>query len=409
MREIDFSKDNLPNQWKYVNTNLKRMGIWQDIEVKIRDTLRFSIQTVFEDEFAMQIGAGLYQRSKRRKDRRSGYYPRTIKTTYGTVTVYVPKARNLRPEYRFIEKYKRRHDHFDRMLALGLILGMTTRKQQKFFKAFLGDSVSHTTASKILNGIEAGLNKYRAKKIKDEYEYIYLDALWIKIKELDIEDRPILFALGRKKNGKKEVLGFNLAHGESEEDWLSFLNDLYRRGLTGEKARLLISDNCKGLKKAVNFVWPYLQLQLCVVHKLRNILNHIQQKNKHRRELMKDASYVFKAPGKKEAIKRIRRFSEKWKSREPKAVETLMRDIENYLVYYEFPQEIRAQIKSTNPIESLFRQLRVMTRRLGYFQSVKSLNVFVFGILWEKDLIGEQEERGTGENSVQKQEVFSYA
>jgi len=298
MREIDFSKDNLPNQWKYVNTNLKRMGIWQDIEVKIRDTLRFSIQTVFEDEFAMQIGAGLYQRSKRRKDRRSGYYPRTIKTTYGTVTVYVPKARNLRPEYRFIEKYKRRHDHFDRMLALGLILGMTTRKQQKFFKAFLGDSVSHTTASKILNGIEAGLNKYRAKKIKDEYEYIYLDALWIKIKELDIEDRPILFALGRKKNGKKEVLGFNLAHGESEEDWLSFLNDLYRRGLTGEKARLLISDNCKGLKKAVNFVWPYLQLQLCVVHKLRNILNHIQQKNKHRRELMKDASYVFKAPGK---------------------------------------------------------------------------------------------------------------
>lgn len=409
MREIDFSKDNLPNQWKYVNTNLKRMGIWQDIEVKIRDTLRFSIQTVFEDEFAMQIGAGLYQRSKRRKDRRSGYYPRTIKTTYGTVTVYVPKARNLRPEYRFIEKYKRRHDHFDRMLALGLILGMTTRKQQKFFKAFLGDSVSHTTASKILNGIEAGLNKYRAKKIKDQYEYIYLDAIWIKIKELDIEDRPILFALGRKENGKKEVLGFNLAHGESEEDWLSFLNDLYRRGLTGEKARLLISDNCKGLKKAVNFVWPYLQLQLCVVHKLRNILSHIQQKNKHRRELMKDASYVFKAPGKKEAIKRIRRFSEKWKSREPKAVETLMRDIENYLVYYEFPQEIRAQIKSTNPIESLFRQLRVMTRRLGYFQSVKSLNVFVFGILWEKDLIGEQEERVTGENSVQKQEVFSYA
>jgi putative transposase len=409
MKPMDFTEDTLPNQWKYVNTNLKRMGIWQDIETKVRDTLRFSIQTVFEDEFAMQIGAGLYQRSKKRKDMRSGYYSRTIKTTYGTVTVSVPKARNLRPEYRFIEKYKRRHDHFDHMVTLGLLLGMTTRKQQKFFRTFLGDSVSHTTASKILNRIEAGLNKFRTRKIKDSYEYIYLDAMWIKKKELDIEDRPVLFAIGRKGNGRKEVLGFKLARGESEEDWLSFLDDLYRRGLTGEKARLIISDNCKGLKKAVNFVWPYLQLQLCVVHKLRNILSNIQKKNKHRRELMKDASGVFKASSKNEAIKGIKRFSKKWKSREPKAVETLMRDIENYLVYYEFPQEIRGHIKSTNPIESLFRQMRVMTRRLGYFQSTKSLNVFVFGMLWEKDLIGEQNEPVTRENTGQEQEVFSHA
>jgi putative transposase len=409
MKPLDFSGDNLPNQWRYVNTNLKRMGIWQDIEVKIRDTLKFSIQTVFEEEFAMQIGAGLYQRNNTRRDRRSGYYPRTITTTYGTVTVMVPKARNLRPEYKFIEKYKRRHEHFDRMILVGMLLGMTMRKQDKFFRAFLGDSVSHTTASTILNKIESALSGYRTAKIEDEYEYIYLDAIWIKIKELDIENRPVLFALGKKKNGRKKVLGFKLAQGESEEDWLSLLNDLYRRGLTGENAKLVISDNCKGLKKAVNFVWPYLQLQLCVVHKLRNILSHIQQKKKHRRELMQDASHIFRASSKKAAIKRIRRFSEKWKSLEPKAVEALMRDIENYLVYYEFPAEVRDQIKSTNPIESMFRQMRVMTRRVGYFQSAKSLHVFVFGVLWEKDLIGEGEELITRENTARNQEAFSYA
>ncbi len=409
MKPLDFTEDTLSNQWKYVNTNLRRMGIWNDIEVKVRDTLRFSIQSVLEDEFAMQIGAGLYQRSATRKDRRSGYYQRRITTTYGTVTVFVPKARNLRPEYRFIEKYKRRHVYFDRMVALGLLLGMSTRKQEKFFKAFIGDNVSHTTASKILSKIEAGLNRYRTRKLKDEYEHVYLDAIWIKLKELDIKDRPVLFALGKKKNGKKEVLGFMRARGESEEDWLSFLNDLYRRGLTGENVRLLISDNCGGLKKAVNFIWPYLQLQLCVVHKLRNILSHITNRKKHRRELIRDASRIFNAPGKKEAIKRIRRFSNKWKGREPKAVDTLMRDIENYLVYYEFPGEIRDKIKSTNPIESLFRQMRVMTRRLGYFQSEKSLNVFIFGLLWEKDLTGEQEEYITQENRTRKQEAFFYA
>ncbi len=229
------------------------------------------------------------------------------------------------------------------------------------------------------------------------------------MKELDIKNRPILFAVGKTGGGKKKVLGFKFAKGESEADWLAFLNDLYRRGLKGEKVKLVISDNCKGLKAALNFIWPYVQLQLCVVHKLRNILSCIIRKQKHRKELMKDASHIFKAGSKSEAVRRIRRFSRKWEEKEPRAVGTLMRDIENYLIYYEFPAEMRDELKSTNPIESLFRQMRVMTGRLGYFQSLRSLDVFVFATLWEKEMIEETENENSTVNAVEKEEVLSYA
>ena len=98
-----------------------------------------------------------------------------------------------------------------------------------------------------------------------------LDAIWVHIKEINVKNRPVLFALGITQKGEKHILGFKLTKSESEQEWLSFLNDLYRRGLEGKNLKLIISDNCPGLKASLNSVYPYTPLQLCVVRKLRNI------------------------------------------------------------------------------------------------------------------------------------------
>jgi transposase-like protein len=196
--------------------------------------------------------------------------------------IKVPKARKLRPVFKVFARYQQRQVEFDRAILSGLILGLSTRKQKQFFKQFFKTCVSHTTASKLLTKLEEELKNYRNKALSDDYSYLVLDAIWVHIKELNIKNRPVLFAMGIKEDESKQILGFKLAKSESEQEWLSFLNDLYRRGLEGKNLKLIISDNCPKLESALNFVYPYTPVQLCIVHKLRNILSKIKQKKKHK-------------------------------------------------------------------------------------------------------------------------------
>jgi len=126
------------------------------------------------------------------------------------------------------------------------------------------------------------------------------------------------------------MVGFKLAKSESEQEWLSFLNDLYRRGVEGKNLKLIISDNCKGLKSAENFVYPYTPIQLYITHKLRNILSKIKKKL-HRKKLIRQASEIFKAKDSQEAIIRIKKFLKEWKDKEPEACKCLKRELPDYL------------------------------------------------------------------------------
>jgi len=217
--------------------------------------------------------------------------------------------------------------------------------------------------------------------------YLFLDAIWVHIKEINIKNRPVLFALGITEKGEIHILGFKLATSESEKEWLNFLNDLYRRGLEGKNLKLIISDNCPGIKSAINFVYPYTPLQLCVVHKLRNILNKITRKKKHKKKLIKRAQEIFKAEDREEAILRINKFLKIWKNKEPLACRCLQKDLQDYLRFYEFPSNIRNKLKSTNILERILREIRRITKRVGYFQNQKSIELFIFGYLKEASLI----------------------
>ena len=268
-----------------------------------------------------------------------------------------------------------------------MILGLTGRKQKKFFESFIGDSVSHTTASKIMNNISYLVNHYRNMPLLDEYEYLYLDAIWIHVKELNIKSRPILVALGVKSDGTKHILSFKLAKSESEAEWSGLLNDLYRRGLKGFNLSLIISDNCAGLKSAINYIYPYAALQLCTVHKLRNVLSKIRNKSQNRKKIMRQACKIFKSKTKQEAIVRYNRFLKEWAAEEPSVVRTMKKDIDYYFTYFNFPQDKRKTLKSTNPLERINRELRKVSRRYGYFQNQRSLDIFMYLTLKEEGLI----------------------
>lgn len=404
-RPVNFSKDNLPVQWQYVNRNLRELGLWQEVEKRVKETIKGTIETMIWEEYDLVLARKRYQRIRGKSGYRSGSYSRSISTRHGRVDNFMmPKSKGIRIRYKTLGAYQRRQAEFDEHILKAMILGLTSRKQAKFFKAFIGDSVSHTTASRIMNKIAYLVNYYRNMPLSDEYEYLYLDAIWVHIRELNIKSRPILIALGVKVDGSKQILTFKLAKSESEDEWLGLMNDLYRRGLKGFQLELIISDNCAGLKSAINYVYPYTALQLCTVHKLRNILSKIRNKTQNRKRIMRQACKIFKSKTKQEAIARYNKFIREWSGKEPGVIRTMKKDIGYYFTYFNFPADKRDSLKSTNPLERINRELRRITRRLGYFQNQRSLDVFVYLTLREEKLIID---RGFEDMSRQNEEINS--
>jgi transposase-like protein len=359
-----------------------------DIEVKARLVVEGFFQQSINGEFREQIKAEEYERTEERADIRSGTYPRIFTTTFGKARLLIPKVRKKSREYIYnlFAKYERRQKKFDDMIVLSLLLGFSTRKQQRFFQAFIGDSVSHQTASQLLQNLADDLRQYQSQAIEDKYRFIFIDGFWVHIKEVDIKKRPILFALGITKDGKQEIIAFKLAKGETEEEYTSFLNDLYRRGLKGKSLELIIQDGSEAITAAVNIVYPYTPRQRCYTHKLRNLMQNIRYKFKHRAKLMKQASNIYKAASRQDAIKKFRLFVNRWKNLEPRAVKCFQDEFYNTLNFYDFPKEIRSAISTTNHLERFLEEIRRRIKIQGYFKNERSLNLWIFGLIKHTNL-----------------------
>ena len=393
MNPVNFSTSNLPKQWQYVKRNLREMGILNqaevdDMEVKARMVVEGFFQRSIFAEFRQQLKADLYERADERADIRSGTYPRVFTTTFGKTRLLIPKVRKKSREYvyKLFAKYQRRQRKFDDMIVLSLLLGFSTRKQERFFQAFIGDSVSHQTASRLLQGLSDDLRQYQSQPIEDKYRFIFIDGFWVHIKEIDIKKRPILFALGVTIDGKQEIIAFKLAKGETEEEYTSFLNDLYRRGLNGKALELIIQDGSEAITAAINMVYPYTPRQRCYTHKLRNLLQNIRYKVKHRAKMARQASNIYRAASRQEAIKKFRAFVNRWNDLEPRAVKCFQDEFYNTLNFYDFPKEIRSAISTTNHLERFLEEIRRRIKIQGYFKNERSLNLWIFGLIKHTNL-----------------------
>jgi putative transposase len=393
MRSINFSPDNVAVQWQYVKRNLREMGMLNqseanDIEVKAKMAVDSFFQQTVYAEFKEQLQADLYERTEERADIRSGTYPRIFTTTFGKTRLLIPKVRRKSQDYvyKLLARYQRRQRKFDDMVVLSLLLGFSTRKQQRFFQAFIGDSVSHQTASKLLQSLADELRTYQIRSIEDKYRFLTLDGLWVHIKEIDIKKRPILFALGITTEGKQEIIAFKLAKGETEQEYTSFLNDLYRRGLLGRSLELIIQNGSEAITAAINTVYPYTPRQRCYTHKLRNLLQNIRHKTKHRAKMARQASNIYKASCRYEAIKRLRLFVNRWRNLEPRAIKCFQDEFYQSLNFYDFPREMRRVISTTNHLERFLEEIRRRIKIQGYFKNERSLNLWIFGLIRQINL-----------------------
>ena len=191
------------------------------------------------------------------------------------------RAEKMKLKFSLFDRYKRYTKDFEEIVLNSLLLGHSTRKARIFFKKVLGeDSIPHQFASSLLRKFDSEIEKWKKRRIDKEVEVLVLDALHLKGSIAAVKRaKPVLFAYAVYKDGKEEVLDFEIATSESVNNWLLFLNKLYYRGLTNPK--FIVRDDNEGLKQAIAIVFPNSIQQYCIYHLMENFKKKLKNlKNK---------------------------------------------------------------------------------------------------------------------------------
>jgi len=314
-----------------------------------------------------------------KSDRRNGSYSRHLLTELGDIELEVPRTRHY-SALKVVRSYARRAGHIDRMILACFVLGVSTRKVAQALLPVLGEAVSPATVSRVAKQLDSVVEAFHRRPLKDQYRILVLDGVVLARKTgAGAIRRPVLVALGIRPDGKKEIIDFRLAPGESTVAWEAFLHDLYRRGLTGENLEVILVDGGVGLLAALPLVYPQVPVQRCWAHKIRNILDKV--KKKEQQEIKPYLHRIMNAKNKTQARMAARNFALTWESRYPKAVGCLRDDLDDLLVFFKFKEDHwRKAARTTNAIERRFREVRRRTRPMGVFYDKTSVERILFAV-----------------------------
>jgi transposase-like protein len=341
-----------------------RQTTWGSIERIVALLLKLMFEILLDQAAGEQAGAGWYERTGNRKKYRNGTYPRNLTTRFGLIEdMLVPRFRQGGLLHSLFAPYQQRTDDVDKALGTLFLNGVSTHKLKSIAEQLTGRSVSAQTVSTIVQKTDQELQEYRTKPIEDKYDYLFLDGIYDKIREIGLERKVLLCALGMTKDGKKELLSFHLVDTESEANWTEFLIDLKNRGLKGKSLRLITSDGNPALKATLMRLFPYKRHQRCIWHKMTNV--QAKTKKRNRKALMGECKMIFAAPSRHHAIHRFKAWKRCWDIEEPAAVKCLAKDLRECLSYYDFPKEHWKSIRTTNVLERSFREVRRRTRPMG--------------------------------------------
>lgn len=353
--------------------------IWRFITATLKQGLKRLLEGLLEDEVTAKVNARKYERSSKRQGYRGGHYVRDLVTRYGLLEdLLVPRVAEGPVGFHLFDRYERRRPDVDAAIGRLFLQGVSTRRLRSITRELFGREVSATTVSKTAGYLDEELKQYQTKALADDFPFLFLDGITQKVREIGVEKKMMLCALGMREDGAKEMLSFRLADQEDADSWRAFLVDLKSRGLRGQALKLITTDGNSALLKAVKEIYPFLKVQRCIVHKLRNVA--IKLKRVHLRPCMAEAKDVFNAPSRREAIKRFKTWKDKWQAEEERAVRCMEKDLHHCLHYYSFPKELWKKVRTTNLLERDFREVRRRTRPMGFFPHEQSAQRIFYGV-----------------------------
>jgi len=356
-----------------------QVKIWSEIEEKIIGFTKHLIEELLEEKIKQVLSADRYERTADRIGYRNGYYKRDLLTRYGLVEdLRVPRVTGVTVEHDVFDRYQQRSTSIDAAIGCLFLNGISTRKLRGIVKDLFGRPVSAQTVSKCTAYLEDELKYYQQRPLTDDVEFLFLDGITERVREISVEKRVMLCAYGIRSGGRKEILSFQMADVEDVASWRGFLADLKSRGLLGKNIQLVITDGNPALIKALKEIYPFKKRQRCIAHKLRNVV--VKLKRYQQKPCMSELKLVFAAATRREAIKRYKSWRQKWIIEAERAVKCMEKDLAECLRYFDFDQSLWKSIRTTNILERAFRELRRRTRPMNLFPNADSANRIFYGV-----------------------------
>ena len=299
---------------------------------------------------------------------RNGKSRKTLKGEAGEMTIAVPRDRNGTFEPQLIEKHQTRFEGFDAKILWLYALGMTVRDIQSHLRDLYGVDVSPGLISEVTDSIQEEVKAWQDRPLEALYPIVYLDALMVKMRQDGkVENRAVYTAIGINMEGEKSVLGLWVSGNEGAKYWMAVLTNLKNRGM--KDAFVICTDGLKGFPEAIEAVFPDTLVQTCIVHLIRASLNFVNWKE--RKAIAADLKPIYRAATAEMAELALDAFRAKY-PRHPVVADVWARSWQRVIPFFEFPEEIRRIVYTTNAVESLHMTLRKVTKNRGSFPTQES-------------------------------------
>ncbi len=310
------------------------------------------------------------------QNRRNGKSIKSIKSPMGAFDLETPRDREGSFEPQIVKKRQTVLNASLDNKILGLYgLGMSYQDIASHLKEMYDFDVSPGTISAVTDKLIPLITEWRSRPLEAIYPIVFLDGMYFKSRENGkVMTKVIYNILGVTQDGYKEILGFYIAESEGANFWLGVLNDLKQRGV--QDILIACVDGLTGFPEAIKGVFPKTEVQLCIVHQIRNSLKYVASKNQ--KEFMNDLKEVYQAPNKDTAEYNLLKLEEKWGEKYPMIIKSWQSNWEHLSHFFQYSGEIRRLIYTTNAIEGFHRQVRKYTKTKGAFTSESALFKLIY-------------------------------
>lgn len=322
-------------------------------------------------ESSEQLQADPYERSDNRKDYRNGSRERTLTTRIGTIELEVPRHRNKPFQTMLFDNYKRSEAALINTMVEMVINGVSTRKVSRVIEQLCGTEISKSFVSEACKQLDPDIEAFRKQPLDDkEFPFLMVDAAYFKVREDHrIMSKALMLAIGYTFEGKREVVGFNVYDDESNPTWFDFLSDLKSRGLHG--VMMITSDAHPAILNSIVKVFPGVPWQRCQFHFTRNIIDAAPKSQQA--GLAIELRELFTSSTIEDARRRKSEILRDYSDVASKAMDILDNGFEDSMTVMNLPEEVRIQLRTSNAIERINRELKRRSEVIKVFPNAASL------------------------------------
>ena len=318
----------------------------------------------------------------RDSNRKNGKTKKKVRSSYGEIELSSPRDRagSFQPKI-VAKRQKNLPNDIERQIFALYARGSSMGDIRDFIEDIYGVEISPATISRITDKVLPQIEQWRSRPLESVYPFVFMDAIHYKVREDGrVVTKAVYCVIGVNQEGYRDLLGLYIGAAESAKFWMQVLTDLQTRGL--EDILIACIDNLSGFVEAIGEIYPKTDVQLCVIHQIRNSRKYLSYQDT--REFMADLKLVYTASSRQKAEHQLVKLDQKWGKKYPQVIGSWKRNWDQLSLYFQYSPMIRKVIYTTNAIESFHRQLRKVTKTKGSFTSDGALMKLLY--LVQKDI-----------------------